>query len=129
MAPSITTDNDNSYALVEGVPAGYFTEVFVTSNSDQQQIVTFDIDGTETKIEGTGDGEQIGNFKLPDSFNTIKVYVSYVDDNGNVVPADSLETSNPFELMGYNKGFIKAENGDDDDDYEIEIEFEGKIKK
>lgn len=127
MPASLKTDNDNTHVLVKASPS-YFTEVFVTSNSDKTQIVIFDIDGKETKVEGTGDGEQIGNFKLPDSFNAIKVFVSYVDDDGKTVPADTLETADPIEVMGYNMGFIKAENGDEDDDYEIEIKFEGKSK-
>lgn len=87
--------------------------------------MTFDIDGEETRVEGSGEDEEIGDITLPDSFNAIKVYVSYVDDNGNV-SADTLETGEPTEVGGYNMASIRAENGDEDDDYEVEIKFQGE---
>lgn len=125
MSASLKTDNDNTYVQVEAT-SKYFTQAVVTSNSDRKQIVIFNIDGEETRVEGSGEDEEIGDITLPDSFNTIKVYVSYVDDNGNIVSADTLETGEPTEVGGYNMATIRAENGDEDDDYEVEIKFQGE---
>lgn len=125
MSASLTTDNDNTYVFVRAT-SKYFTQAVVTSNSDRKQIVIFNIDGEETRVEGSGEDEEIGDITLPDSFNAIKVYVSYVDDNDNVVLADTLETGEPTEVGGYNMASIRAENGDEDDDYEVEIKFQGE---
>lgn len=125
MPATLYTVNEHEYAHVEASPK-YFTEVTVTANSGKKQIVVFDIDGEQTKIEGTGDEEEIGTLNLPESFKAIKVYVSYEDNDGNTQQADELQCGDPYEAGGgYNMATIRAENGDDDD-YEVEIKFEGK---
>ena len=125
MPATLFTVNDHEYAQVEASPK-YFTEATVTANSEKKQIVVFDVDGDQTRIEGTGDEDEIGSLTLPESFKAIKVYVSYEDDNGGTQSADELVTGKPYEANGgYTMATIRAENGDDDD-YEVEIKFEGK---